>query len=169
MNFKQLKLSVAFLLGLGLTGLQAQTMYVKESNGAQTAYALGNIQKMSFSSGNLTVTKTGNNSEVYDLSDLRYLKFSDISSGLDKPLLVEKQVLHAYPNPVHDRLNIDLSGIAEKKGVISLFNFEGNVIMSRQVTRAGIVSLDISHLPEGIYLCRFSNQTDATTIKIIKK
>src|SRR5690554_5092155 len=61
MRHKRLKLSAVLLLGLGLTGLQAQTMYVKESSGTQTAYALSNIQKMSFSSGNLTVTKTDNN------------------------------------------------------------------------------------------------------------
>lgn len=55
MRHKRLKLSAVLLLGLGLTGLQAQTMYVKESSGTQTAYTLSNIQKMSFSSGNLTV------------------------------------------------------------------------------------------------------------------
>ena len=34
MRHKRLKLSAVLLLGLGLTGLQAQTMYVKESSGS---------------------------------------------------------------------------------------------------------------------------------------
>lgn len=42
MTHKKLKFSAVLLLGLGLTGLQAQTMYVKESSGTQTAYAVNN-------------------------------------------------------------------------------------------------------------------------------
>jgi uncharacterized protein (TIGR02145 family) len=84
MRHKRLKLSAVLLLGLELTGLQAQIMYVKESSGTQTAYTLSNIQKMSFSSGNLTVTKTDNSSWVFALSDLRYLNFSDITTDLQE-------------------------------------------------------------------------------------
>lgn len=91
MRHKRLKLSAVLLLGLGLTGLQAQTMYVKESSGTQTAYTLSNIQKMSFSSGNLTVTKTDNSSGVFALSDLRYLNFSDITTDLQEDLSVFAQ------------------------------------------------------------------------------
>ncbi|MEY3451220.1 MAG: hypothetical protein RL711_1046 [Bacteroidota bacterium] len=49
MRQKRLKLSAVFLLGLGLTGLQAQTMYVKEKSGTQTAYTLSSLRKMTFS------------------------------------------------------------------------------------------------------------------------
>ena len=100
MKHKRLKLSAVLLLGLGLTGLQAQTMYVKESSGTQTAYTLSNIQKMSFSSGYLTVTKTDNSSGVFALSDLRYLNFSDITTDLQEDLSVKSQQLKVYPNPV---------------------------------------------------------------------
>ena len=92
MRHNMLKISAVILLGLGLTGLQAQTMYVNESSGTQTAYTLSNIQKMSFSSGNLTVTKTDNSSGVYALINLRYLNFSDVSTDLQGDLSVQSQM-----------------------------------------------------------------------------
>jgi len=42
MKCRKLKLITLLLLGVGLTGLQAQTMYVKENSGTQTAYTLNN-------------------------------------------------------------------------------------------------------------------------------
>ena len=166
---KRLKLSAVLLLGLGLTGLQAQTMYVKESSGTETAYTLSTIQKMSFSSGNLTITKTDNSSGVYALSYLRYLNFSDISTDLQEDLSVQNQMLKVYPNPVGDILNIDLTGMSEAEGTLSILNFEGKTVLSRQVNNEGVLSLDISSLPTGIYLCRYSNATEIKTVKIIKQ
>ena len=172
MRHKRLKLSAVLLLGLGLTGLQAQTMYVKESSGTQTAYTLSNIQKMSFSSGNLTVTKTDNSSGVFALSDLRYLNFSDITditTDLQEDLSVKSQQLKVYPNPVGDILNINLTGKSETEGTLSILNFEGKTLVTRKVSKEGVLSLDISHLPTGIYLCRYSNATEIKTVKIIKQ
>ena len=169
MRQKRLKLSAVLLLGLGLTGLQAQTMYVKESSGTETAYTLSTIQKMSFSSGNLTITKTDNSSGVYALSYLRYLNFSDISTDLQEDLSVQNQMLKVYPNPVGDILNIDLTGMSEAEGTLSILNFEGKTVLSRQVNNEGVLSLDISSLPTGIYLCRYSNATEIKTVKIIKQ
>lgn len=168
MRHKRLKLSAVLLLGLGLTGLQAQTMYVKESSGTQTAYTLSNIQKMSFSSGNLTVTKTDNSSGVFALSDLRYLNFSD-GSGLQEDLSVQSKMLKVYPNPVGDILNINLTGMSETEGTLSILNFEGKTLVTRKVSNEGVLSLDISHFPTGIYLCRYSNATEIKTVKIIKQ
>ena len=169
MRHKKLKLSAVLLLGLGLTGLQAQTMYVNESSGTQTAYTLSNIQKMSFSSGNLTVTKTDNSSGVYALSDLRYLNFSDVPTDLQEDLSVQSQMLKVYPNPVGDILNIDLAGMSEAKGTLSILNFEGKTVLSRQANNEGVLSLDISSLPTGIYLCRYVSTTEIKTVKIIKQ
>ena len=144
-------------------------MYVKESSGTQTAYTLSNIQKMSFSSGILTVTKTDNSSGVFPLSDLRYLNFSDITTDLQEDLSVQSQLLKVYPNPVGDILNINLTGMSETEGTLSILNFEGKTLVTRKVSNEGVLSLDISHFPTGIYLCRYSNATEIKTVKIIKQ
>ncbi len=169
MRHKKLKVIAVLLLGLGLTGMQAQTMYVKKSSGTQTAYTLSNIQKMSFSSGNLTVTKTDNSSGVHALSDLRYLNFLDISTDLQEDLSVQDQMLKVYPNPIGDILNIDLTGMSATAGTLSILNFEGKTVLSQRVNNEGVLSLDIRSLPTGIYLCRFTNSKEIKTVKIIKQ
>jgi len=77
MRHKGLKLTLFIIVGLGLSGLQAQTMYVKENVGTQTVYSLSNIGKISFSSGNLTISLLDTSSVVYTISSLRHLSFSD--------------------------------------------------------------------------------------------
>jgi hypothetical protein len=72
------------LLGLGLTGLQAQTMYVKEKTGTQTTFELNDIRKLTFPEGNIMVNNTDGNTSVYELSDIRYLSFIDFTTNLKR-------------------------------------------------------------------------------------
>jgi hypothetical protein len=165
----RLMLSTVLLFGLELTGLQAQTMYVKQSIGMQASYALSSIRKMTFSEGNISVQKTDNTTGEYGLSGLRYLNFTNLTSSIDKPLQVQEPLLNAFPNPVRNVLCIDLTGTAQGKGTLSMYNFEGKFVLSQQLNQTGVHAIDISHLPNGIYLCRFSNETDFKTVKIIKQ
>ena len=169
MRHKKLQLSAILLLGLGLTGLQAQTMYVKQSSGTQTAYALSNIQKMTFSSGNVTVQKTDNTTGVYALSGLKYLSFQVFTTGINEPQMAAGNTLLTYPNPVADLLTIDLTGTKNGKGRISILNLEGKVMQTQKTSGMSIVTLNLSQLPQGVYLCRYTNGAETKTVKIIKK
>jgi hypothetical protein len=169
MRHRRLKLSVLLLLGFGLTGAYAQSMYVKEISGTQTAYTLSNIRKMSFSSGFLTVTKTDNSSNEYALSDLQYLNFLEITTVSTENISVQNQMLRVYPNPIGDILNIDLKGMSEAEGTLSILNFEGKALVTQQVKAEQVLSLNISYLPTGVYLCRYSSASEIKTVKIIKQ
>ncbi len=124
MRHKKLQLSALLLLGLGLTGLQAQTMYVKQSSGTQTAYALSNVRKMTFASGNVTVQKTDNTTGVYALSGMKYLSFIDFTTGINEPQMAAGNTLLTYPSPVADMLTIDLTGKANEVGIISILSLK---------------------------------------------
>ena len=82
MRHKKLKLSIVLFLGIGLTGLQAQNMYVKEKSGTQTTYSLSAVKKISFLSGNIAISKIDGNSDVYSLERIRYLSFRDLSTSI---------------------------------------------------------------------------------------
>jgi hypothetical protein len=168
-NLTRLKLSTVLFLGLGLTSLQAQTMYVKESGGTQTAYSLSNIRKMTFSAGNLTVFKTNNSTGVYALNTLRFLNFKDISTNIGELNYTENKSLLTYPNPVINELKIDLRGMSNLNSTLTILNIEGRVLKSQSVIDSGIVTLDMSQFAKGIYLCQYSNGIEIKTVKIIKK
>lgn len=169
MKHKRIKLSAVLLLGLGLTSLQAQTMYVKEKVGTQTAYTLSSVRKMTFTGGDVTVQKTDNSTGVYALSGLRYLNFTNLTTSITElPVQLVSGDLIAYPNPITDVLNIDLRGV-EGEGTISIISFDGKVLQTQQTSGASTVTLNLSQLPKGIYLCRFANTTEIKTVKIIKQ
>lgn len=170
MRYKSLKLSAVLLFGLGLTVLQAQTMYVKESNDTQISYVLSNVCKMTFSSGNVTVQKTDNTKGVYALDGLKYLSFNDFTTAIDEQQIQAGNTnLIAYPNPVIDMLNIYFTDTKNNNGSISILTTEGKIVQTLKTSRTGIVKLNLSHLPQGIYICRYSNSTEIQSVKIIKK
>lgn len=169
MRHKKLKLSALLLLGLGLSGLQAQTLYVKKSSGTQTAYTLSNVRKMTFSGGNATVHKTDNFTSIYALNGLRYLNFTDLTTSIsEQPMLLASATLITYPNPVTNVLNVDLTGVTTG-GTISILTLEGKLLQKQKTDGANTATLNLSHLPQGIYLCRYSNATKIKTVKIIKQ
>jgi hypothetical protein len=92
-----------------------------------------------------------------------------MATDLQENLSVQSQMLKVYPNPVGDILNIDLTGMSEAEGRLSILDFKGKTLVSRQVNNEGVISLDISHLPVGIYLCLYNTATEITTLKIIKE
>ncbi|MDA3817748.1 MAG: T9SS type A sorting domain-containing protein [Prolixibacteraceae bacterium] len=168
MRHKRLKLSAVLLLGLGLISLQAQTIYVKESSGTQTAYTLSSVQKMTFSSGNVTVQKTDNSTAEYALSELKYLSFEDLTTGIEQPVQQGASNLITYPNPVTDVLNIELTGVASR-GTISILTLEGKLLQEQKTDGANTAVLNLSQLSQGIYLCRYASTTEIKTVKIIKQ
>jgi hypothetical protein len=169
MRHKRLKLSAALLLGLGLAGLQAQTMYVKQISGTQTPYTLSSVQKMTFSEGNITIQKTDNSKGEYALSALRYLNFTSLTVGIaEPPMHFVNANLFTYPNPVTDVLKIDLKGVTGE-GTISILSLEGKVMQTQNTSGNSLATMSLSHLPKGIYLCRYSSAEEIKTIKIIKQ
>ncbi len=169
MRQKRLKFSAVFLLGLGLSGLQAQTMYIKEKSATQTTYTLSSTRKMTFSGGNATVQKSDNSNDVYALSELRYLNFTNPLTSTKEPTAqLGYSNMITYPIPVNDVLNIDLTGVTGEL-TLSILTLEDKEILTQTTNGGRLISLNLSHLSEGIYLCRYSNAVEIKTVKIIKQ
>jgi len=169
MRHKKLKLRAILLLGLALSGLQAQIMDVRQSNGSLTAYTLSNLRKMTFLAGNASIQKNDNSTGVYALSGIRYLSYRDITTSTGETVnqSVTTSML-TYPNPVADVLHIDLTSI-ENEGTVSILTLNGKVLQTQNTSSKTLVKLNLSHLPQGIYLCRYSSPSEIKTVKIIKQ
>jgi hypothetical protein len=161
-------LCVILLLALGLAGLQAQNMYVKERAGTQAVYPLSDISKLSFSSGNLTITKGNRSSNAYALNDLRYLSFRDISISVKKAEPRETPVVGAYHRRVGNMLNIHLTGAGVQDRTIEILNLQGRVLKKHRFGNTDLVSIDVSKLGQGIYIYRYAIDTEVNAVKFIK-
>lgn len=161
---------ILFVFVAGQISLQAQTIYVVKTSDTQESFSLENIQKLSFSEGNLNIQKFDNSTNIYALNELRYLNFEDLISGFEDTSLpfTETQFV-SYPNPVSDILNIDLSGFENKSGTLSVLTLEGKVIYMQKTMGDNLVKIDLRDLAKGIYLCRYSTEKEIKTVKIIKQ
>ena len=79
-----------------------------------------------------------------------------ISSAITRALIKKGEVVMAYPNPT--------------SGLVSLSDYDGDVIVcdlqGKKVMHGEGESIDLSPLPEGIYLLKLNN---GVVVKVMKK
>jgi len=171
MEYRRWKLITVILLGIGLSGLQAQKVYVGERDGLQKGYFLSDIKKMGFSSGKITVFKADGGLDTYTLPDVRNLNFMVVTSFIQDPLPIEKVgALYVFPNPVVDVLNIQLSSPFHSAGRIEIISLEGKLVFAEAMNvNTAVYQVNLSGLTKGLYLCRIKNGLTVETTKIIKQ
>ena len=148
------------------SGAKAQTMYVRPIAGSQTTYPVADIQKLTFDNGNMLVTNTTGANGTFALSSLRYVSFTDFNLGSTTP--ASSNAYMAYPNPARDLLTI--SGISNMQRLenIQILSLEGRLLLQQKPTTES-TQVDISGLPQGMYLCKITNGNQQQIIKFIKQ
>ncbi len=164
---KRLHVIALLLLVIGLGGLQAQSVYVNKNNGTPEGYALKRIQSMHFESGKLKVNRTDATTDQYALRDVRNLVFIEETLGMDEFKTVSENLISLYPNPVRQTLHLDLSNVEE--GNISIFNMQGQLLHTQEVSHQPTLTVEVGHLPKGVYFCRYNHVEKTETIKFIKE
>ena len=161
------KLNAVLLMVLGLTSLHGQnSMNVKTTSGSQTTYTLSSIRKLTFpSEGSMVVTKTTGITDSYILNSLRYLDFS-VGTDIDSNTELGEPV-RLYPNPVQDLLSIQVVIAENENATLEILSIEGKVVYKAQLINS--YKINVSHLGQGIYLCRLKNGSSIKTTKFIKK
>jgi len=160
-------LFILFFL-LAVSGLQAQTMYVKPITGAQSAYAIINIKKLTFSSGNLVVTPTSGAVATFSLLGNRYINFTDLT--LSTP--IQQQALTAfyvYPNPVKEVLHLSEAELGQSIDAIAIISLDGRLVLELKQINTNFPQVDVAALPQGMYLCKITSGGKTQTIKFLKQ
>jgi hypothetical protein len=172
MKHKKLKFTALLLLGIGLTGLQAQsTLYVKEQAGTQTPYTLSNIRKLTFFGGNMIVNKTSGSNDSYVLNNIRYVNFTDLTTGISQTNKAESNNIILFPNPVTDQLQLTYETPKAGNVHIEILDIQGRVVQQQTIiSQDGInrTIIPVSQLSMGIYICRIQSNDKIETIKFIK-
>lgn len=76
--------------------------------------------------------------------------------------------LNIYPNPSFDQLTINLGNATSKIIQAILTDLKGQVVLQRQLTtRKSAVTIDINHIPHGMYYLTLHSSQGAVTKKVI--
>ncbi|HOE39575.1 MAG TPA: T9SS type A sorting domain-containing protein [Bacteroidales bacterium] len=143
----------------------AQSLYINNTNETQDIYALSSISKLSFSDNSLTIHKTDNSTITHAISEIRYMSFSNYT-GICLPS-EQEDMLTVYPNPVSNLLNINLPS-DKLGGDLLVLSLDGKILMNHKLVDSQ-TAIDLNTLPQGIYLCRYIYGTHSEAVKIIKQ
>jgi len=166
MRHKTLKLSAVLLLGLGLTGLQAQT-----SVNATGGNASGSGGSTSFSVGQVVyTTNSGTTGSVaqgvqqpYEIS---------VVTGLEEAKGINLTV-SAYPNPTTDYLTLSIDNSVKINHDLSqlsyqLYDMNGKLLQSEIIT-GNQTSIVMSNFIPATYFVKIVQESkEVKTFKIIK-
>jgi hypothetical protein len=161
MRHKRLKLSAVLLLGLGLTGLQAQT-----SVNATGGNASGSGGSASYSVGQVVyTTNTGTNGSVsqgvqqpYEIS---------VVTGIEEAKGINLSV-SAYPNPTTDYLTLSIGEFEISNLSYQLYDMNGKLLQSEKIS-GNQTSIVMSNLvPSSYFVKVIQGNKEVKTFKIIK-
>ena len=162
MKHKRLKLSALLFLGLGLTGLQAQT-----SVNATGGNASGIGGSASYSVGQLAyTTNTGTNGSVSEGVQQAF-KIS-VVTGIEEAKDIFLNV-SAYPNPTTDYLELKVENLQLSELSYKLYDISGKVYQNKEIGNS-ITKIEMQNLPQGIYFIKVidTKNKEFKTFKIIK-
>ncbi len=148
--------------------INAQTMFVRPIAGSQTTYPVADIHKLTFENGNILVTNSTGANGTFTLSGLRYVSFTDFNLETTNPEMLTNK-FYAYPNPASHILNILGSNTTQRVHNIEILSVEGRLLMQQKPVNESAPQVDISALPQGMYLCKITNGNQQQTLKFLKQ
>ena len=161
MRHKRLKLSTVLLLGLGLTGVQAQT-----SVNATGGDASGGGGSVSYSVGQVVyTTHTGTSGSVAEGVQQPYE--ISVVTGLEEAQSINLSVT-AYPNPTTDYLTLRIDEFEISNLSFQLYDMNGKLLQNEKIS-GNQTSIVMSNLLPATYFVKvIRGNKEVKTFKIIK-
>lgn len=145
--------------------LHAQTLYVKQKVGLQNTFFTDDVQKITFSGGQMSIVQTNGSSSGYALSDVRYLSFRNYITPIttDIDAFIQADLISVYPNPAKDVLYIKHVNTVQ----VDIINAIGELVLSQ--TADSNTAVNVAGLSQGIYICRISQNGQQFFNRFIKE
>ena len=166
LNMKKLNLlfGVAVFSANLVAKAQTNDLIVKEKGGNESSYAVSNLRKLSFNSGNLIVTPKTGSPDSYATANLDRLFFKQAVTGVATEE-AEAKSMGLYPNPVVEVLHLRLLGNTTQ---VQIQDMQGKVWLSN-TAEGNDASMDVAELPAGLYACILKNEKVTKSIKFLKQ
>lgn len=97
-----------------------------------------------------------------------YIDITDGCATDARERLLDNQTLVVFPNPASDVLNVELLNGNGNMEAVSVFNAQGQMVLSRQLdTRTAKSQINVGHLPTGVYLVQVRTEAGVVAKKVM--
>jgi aminopeptidase N len=72
-----------------------------------------------------------------------------------------------FPNPANNKITISNNGFSSKETLVSVFNMQGQQMMSAQFKNQNTIELDVSRLTKGIYIVKIQSENIVVNKKLV--
>ncbi len=161
MQHKQFKISLIFLLGLGLTNSQAQESLNTTGNNDSN-----NNGSVSYSVGQITYqTNTGTNGSVIEGVQQPY-KIS-VVTDIEEAKNINLSIA-AYPNPTTNYLTLEVKNFELSNLNFQLLDIRGKLLQKKKITDSQTKIIMNNLVPATYFVKIIQKNKEVKTFKIIK-
>ena len=125
-------------------------MVLTLTDGTVNRFALTDTPVVTYGGENLVVS-TGDEQFTTALSGISQLTFEQVPTGIDE-MVEESQ------KPVFTPGQARFEGL-KNHATVSIYTIDGKMLSSMRANEEGTVSIDLSTLPQGVYILRTPNQS----------
>lgn len=170
MNRAQLTTVILMVCLFSLSAQSGSTLMIVSKSGQKVNYPLSTIRNITYSSGNMNINKTNAVSEVFSITDVRFMNFN-LNTAIEKIDLDENQKLQIFPNPAVDFVTLKYPAQSNENIRVDFFNLQAKLFYSKTIaSQTGVnnYTLPVVALPSGLYICRIQNGQKTEYVKFVK-
>jgi cupin superfamily acireductone dioxygenase involved in methionine salvage len=153
--------------------LGAQSINFLYKDGTAATYKLTDIKKITFNQNELITELMDASVMTQDIKTIQRYNYT-VGSTLSTKSINNSDSLNIkiFPNPAFNELNIHYKLNKKESARYTMYDLQGKLIIDQTQENQSVglqqQTLDLTHIPSGIYLCRIESGNNSVTTKIIK-
>ena len=152
----------------------AQSIHFNYTNGTNASYNLQDVRKITFDADVMNLHLLDGSVYAWNVSSIGYYEYDESSVNIEDWLnQANAWDVAVYPNPTSTLLNVQFNLPKEDKILVALFDVQGKLVLEKNVGNSNAGEhkemLDLTHFPNGTYVCRISGQQHSITKKVFKQ
>ena len=152
----------------------SQKIHFHYTDSTQSSYGLEDVRKITFDGDLMNLHLLDGTLYAWNVSTIGHYKYEE--TALNTQELLNKANawnLAVFPNPTSTNLNVSFNLPKVDDMSIALYDLQGKVVLDKQLgtkaTGKHQEAINISAIPNGVYVCRISGKQNSITKQIIKK
>jgi hypothetical protein len=170
-KFKSIAL-LGVALFIGAVGF-AQSIHFNYTDGTNASYNLEDVRKITFDADVMNLHFLDGSVYSWNVSTIDYYQYDEASLNVQEWLNnANAWEVSIFPNPTSSALTVRFNLLQTDELSIELRDIQGKVILTKKLGKKETGEhqevLDLSHVPQGAYVCRLSGQKNMITKQLIK-